>query len=227
MADTLPASYIAAKNTLHATAPWVWLVEADRDGTNAIRLAGYDSAVVYGGNTYSAFPIGVGGITRDLDGNRQPLEITVSNVSREIGGLLEDGEFVGRTVKLLLVLSSDLTSAQDWGTWVVKGATVALDRATFALGLPGDASAQVPARRILRGRCDYRYGDFECGYSTSLPNAISGTNPNFDPTTCDLTLEGENGCRVHGDNEVANGRARLHPLRHGACPSIPRGPARV
>ena len=225
--ETLPASYITAKNTLHSIAPWVWLIQADRDGTNAIRLAGYDTAIVYGGNTYSAFPIGLSGIVRDLQGNRQPLEVTVSNVSREIGGLLEDGEFVGRSVRVLLVLSTDLTTAQDWGTWVVKAARVGLNAATFALGLPGDAGAQVPARRIHRGRCDFRYGDFECGYVTSLPNAISGTNPLFDPTTCDLTLEGANGCRVHGDNEVANGRGRLHPLLHGGFPSIPRGPARV
>lgn len=227
MPETLTTSYVTAKNTMHSTAPWVWLFSVDLDGTNGMNVCAYDRSLTVGGVVYSPFPIGVAGLTRDAEGNLPRPIVVVSNVSREIAGYLEAGSVLDRNVTLSQVLSTDLTTSIPWGTFTVTHATLALAVATFTLGVYALLDAPLPARRFARGRCDYVYGASECLYNTALANLIAATRPNFDGTTCDLSLEGGNGCRAHGENEAANGSAVFHPLRFGGHPSIPRGPAGV
>ena len=224
MADTLSSTMIVGKNAAHSIAPWVWLFEVDLDGANALRIAGYDTAIIFGGYTYAAFPCAMSTITRDQDGSITPMRITVSNVSREVTTYLEAGSIIDRTVQIRLVLSTDLTTSQNWGKGVILDATASLEVATFTVGVLPLFDVPFPSRRFDRGRCDYIFGQSECGFDTTQTNTIGGS---FSCTTCDLTLEGANGCRQKGVNEAANGRTVNHPLRFGGHPSIPRGPARV
>lgn len=227
MPELLAASYVAAKDALHSIAPWIWLFTVDTDGSNALRYCGHESAVIVGGYTFSPMHVAIGGITRDAEGNLPEPEITVSNVTRQVTGVLELGGIVDRNVAIQLVLSTDLANPVDWGTYRVLDATATLTTATFRVGVAGLFEAQFPDRRFSRGRCDYVYGGTECLYDTSLPNLIAATRPSFDPSSCGLDLEGGNGCRAHGENEAANGHVVNHPRRFGGHPSIPRGPARV
>lgn len=231
MPETLPASYVAIKDAVHSIAPLVWLFKVDVDGTNAVRVAGFDVPITFSENgtpyVYSPFPVGLSGIVRDDSGSLPQPEFIVSNVTREIGARLEAGGIIDRICHIRIVNVNDSTASQDWGQWKVRGGGVSLQAARFQIGVGALADAPFPAVRVMRGRCPYVFGGLECGADPTLPNAISGTHPGYDPTTCTLLLEGDGGCRAHGANEAANGAAVLHPGRYGAFPSTPRGAARV
>lgn len=226
MTDTIPASFYVAKNERRSIYPFNWLFEIDRDGTNGFYLAGSDVAISYGGKTYNPFPIGVSGFDVDGESNLPTPQVVVSNVTREVALELEAGNVLDRTCRIYL-WSSQAGTAIDKGKWRIVKATATLTAATFSLAQYGLLDCQVPSIRQERGRCGYVYGGSECLYRLNLPNLIAATAPAFDPTTCDLTLDGGNGCRKHGDNETANGLPRLHPDRFGGFPGIPKGPARV
>ena len=226
MSESYASAIIVAKNQRRSIYPWVWLFKADIDGTNGLHLAGSDVAITYGGVSYSAFPIGISGLDVDAESTLPTPTVVVSNVSREVAQKMEAGELMDRTCQLYLY-SSEAALAIDKGAWRIVKVTASLDVATFSLAQYGLMDCQVPARRQERGRCDYVYGGTECRYQSSLSNLVAATYPEFAPTSCDLTLDGGNGCRAHGANEVAHGKPRLHPLRFGGLPGIPKGPARV
>ena len=224
--ENLPASFYIAKNERRSIYPFSWLFRIDRNGASAFYLAGSDVAISYGGKTYSPFPIGISGLDADAESTLPQPQVIVGNVTREVAVELEIGHVLDRTCQIYL-WSTQAGTAIDKGLWRIVRVAANLEAATFSLAQYGLLDCQVPSIRQERGRCPYVYGGPECLYPKTLPNAISATNPDFDPSSCDLTLNGSNGCRVHGTNEVANGRARLHPDRFGGFPGIPKGPARV
>ena len=227
MPETLASGYIDAKGQLHNLNPWAWLFEVDVDGTNGFLLTGHDVALSFEAKSWAPFPIKVGVLPRDKSGDVPSIEVTASNCGREVGSRLDQGGFRDRVVRLRLVNTNVLTSCIDWGEWTVQHAQLQLPHVVFQLGPYNLFEAPYPARRQNRTRCDYIYGGLECQYDQTLPNAISGAYPNFDPNTCDYSLNGGNGCVVHGHNEVANLRPRLHPGRVGSHPGITKGSLRV
>jgi phage-related protein len=226
MTDDLTSSWYVAKNRRYSLNGFSWLFRCDLDGTYGLFLAGSDAPITYGGKTYTAFPIGISGFETQADGSLPAPQVLVSNVTRQVAEQLEFGNILDRTCQVYLY-SHETGTVIDKGLWRVIKATITLEVATFSLASYGLMDSPVPCRRQERGRCDYVYGGPECRYLTTLPNLVSGTYPSFDGSTCDLTLDGANGCRAHGANEVANGKPRLHPLLFGGFPGIPKGPARV
>ncbi len=229
MPSPLTSGLVDEKNKIHNLSPWIWLFEIRLDETEAVRLAGYTEDVVSSSETFSAFPIVVGSQTRDREGVLQEVEVVVSNFQNFVTGYLEAGKILDQEAVLRLVHGDHLNDAAFTGTFTVREATATKDAVSFLVSLYSVMDAPLPAQLFTRGRCRFlpRYGGPGCEYDTALANKISGTNPDFNPAACDGTLDGANGCRVHGDNEVANGRPRLHPQLYGAFPGTPKGPARV
>ena len=230
MAETLASSLVTEKNKIHNTKPWVWLFEADVDGTNAVRIAGYDAQVTFGGNVYYPYPIQIGTQDKSREGDLFDLEVVVANYEQVVAGYLESGYLLGRRCTVRLINESDLTVSVHESSYFIKTVTTSLGAAQLLLGAYSLMAAEVPAVRFNRTRCRWVYGGPGCMYDTSMPNLISATNSDFDPTKCDLELGVEsegNGCRAHGANEAANGHPSRHPLNFGGFPGIPKGPARV
>lgn len=227
MPETIASALVTEKNKVHNVTPWVWLFEVQVDATQAMRVAGHHSSVTHGGNSYVPFPIAVGPQSRDARGVLQQVEVVVSNLSREVVGYLEASKLLDQQVTIRLVHASNPANKVHESTYSILEATVTSKAATFLLGPYGLLKATFPAQRFMRTRCRWEYGLAGCAYDTTMPNLVAATYPNFDPSTCDLGLGTDNGCRVHGHNEVANGRPRLHPLRFGGFPGIPKGPARI
>jgi len=228
--ETINSTLVDEKNTIHNTAPWLWLFELNVDGTQSVRVVGHDADVTYDGYTYSAFPVRVGTQTKDKAGTLPDIEITISNLSSEVAAFLELGTLLDQVVTIRLVHKDNLSYKVHEGEYTVKSATVTLDAVLLTCGQLNLMSAPFPAQRYFRGRCRWVYGGAGCQYDTGLPNAISGSNTDFDPTSCDLMLGqtgSGNGCIAHGDNEVANGLVRKHPLMFGGFPGIPKGPSRL
>lgn len=227
MPDTLSSSLVTVKNQTHSTTPWAWLFDVDLDGTNVLSVAGHPTAITYNARTYSAFPIAVAGLERTAAGDLPTPVVHVSNLSREIAAYLEASGILDRRVKIALINTTTTTAIVDFGEWRVIDAIVSLTSASFRLGVYSLFDAPFPARRQMRGRCDHAYAGTECGYDETLSNLVASTYPSFSCGSCDYTLNGENGCKAHGANEVAHGLFRNHPRRFGGHISIPKGPARV
>jgi phage-related protein len=56
----------------------------------------------------------------------------------------------------------------------------------FTLGAENPLALRFPYRQQFRNRCEWVYKGNECRYAGGLPS-------------CDLTLDGDNGCRVHNN----------------------------
>lgn len=204
---------VAAKNALRQPDAFVWLFEADLDGTNCLRVCDSDTSFTYASKTYVPFPIKLGGI--EVGENLPRPTLTVASVGGEIGSRLEAGEIMDRGVQIYLASRSDTSFAFDAGRWTVLDAQLGLDTATFSLGPYDLLDAPFPARRQHRTRCDKVYGSVDCGYDITRAGAL---------TTCALSLA---DCEAHGADEAAAGLAVRHPQRFGGFPGIPKGPARL
>lgn len=233
MPETLGASIIATKNLLHSTSAYVWLFELDLDGVNGFRICAHDQNVTVGGLVYVAFPMTMTTDRRDIDGQLSSFEITISNVGRELVSYLEAGQVLDRTVRMKAVYSGDTATVLDFGRVSVLRVVCGTMSATLSVGSYILTDAKIPSRYWMRGRCPYRYAGSECAFNKTTAAAWSGlaafkaTYTSFDESTCDLTLDGGNGCKKHGLLEAAMGAPAHHPLRYGGNPGIPRGSARV
>lgn len=230
---------IANVLSLHARqlqneSPWIWLYEfqvpGENDGdpprrirlTNALREIpfGQDSAGV--AIKYLPLPIAHSEIAETTSGDLPQLTIQVANPKGEIANFLVRYKGLeGAPVAIRLVQESAL---DDWGAQYPVEATVidaAMDErvATVRIGGGPLHLLKIPPERYSRTHCPPQrvpYGGPLCGYDLTNPT-LAAAHP-----TCTRLVEGEGGCRAHGDAEVAAGLARKHPERFGGKRSIPR-----
>lgn len=222
MAFSVPGVFVQEKNKLHTVSTWheLWEVRIETAVGTVANIVGHTSAVVFDGVTYQPFPISRAEFTVSNDGTLVDTTVTISNVDRAVQSLLEtsDNYFRGQTVIYRLVNSATLATTTAVITERFRVGMVELSpiTATFHLGHVNLYDQTFPGNRFIRGRCRWVYGSADCGYDKTQSGAISAS--------CDKTLNGAAGCTAHGANEVTNGKPRLHPLRFGGFPSIPRGP---
>lgn len=233
MPENFPSQIITAQGTAHDIKPWIFLYDAITDGTKRVYIAGHDQVVPFEGQQYVPYPIQYQPVVSDSEGRLATTNITVSNAGGFVAGKLKNGELLDQECRLHLVKKNpDNTITRAWiRTFLIKNAGIEGDLVSFECGQENLLSLDFPAKKFTRNKCWHgeNYGGKGCDFDTTMPvpTDFQTANPDFDITTCDLTREGGNGCEVHGDLEVRNGKPRLHPLRFGACPGIPKGPARL
>lgn len=237
MPQSLNSTTVAHKNELHQPQPWIWLYELDVTTTGGtltgFRVCSGNADVTVGGVLYRAYPVAIGIERRDINGQLPQVELTIGNVTRDIVAYLEAGNVLDRTMRMKAVYADDLTSVVEVGRMSIISARVAQTTAVLELGSYLTRDANIPARHWMRGRCPYLYAGQECAFNRTAALAWSGlaafnaAHAGFSASTCDLTLDGTNGCTVHGALEASMGLYPAHPKRYGGTPSIPRGPARV
>lgn len=216
----IPIEILEEKNQLATLERFIWLYElvVPTDPPTRYRLTRGPEAVSYRGFSYSPFPVSHEMITRDREGNLPETTLTVSNVSREIIQTFEAHEgLVGQEVKIILAHS--LTSGADGvpvaeETFRVIQSAADAKAATLTLGTRSLFDQKVPKTRMMRTHCRHQYRSPECGYS------LDESDPNF-ISTCDKSLSGPNGCKVHGASYTAAGETPIHPERFGGFPGIP------
>ena len=138
----------------------------------------------YQGVTYKAFPFE---IDIKIEAGGVPV-VTMSgtDMTKTLHRRMQDyGGMVGSEVKFFVIN----TGAMDREPDVVEDFLVTSGSAknfsvTFQLGAENALATPFPRRRQLRDRCAWKYKSAECGYIGTLPS-------------CDLTLQGDNGCKVH------------------------------
>lgn len=215
----IPPTLLQEKNQLATTGQFIWLydIEVPTTPPTTYRLTRQLASVEFEGYTYVPFPISHGEIIRDQDGDLPLVTVTASNMSREIISTLEahDG-LIGQKVRIILSHSLLSGESQMIGDEIfeVLSSTATADAVALSLGSSNLFDSTIPKARMARFHCRHQYRSPECGYA--LPTA-SG---NF-LSSCDKTLDGLNGCNVHGASYTAEGLSPIHPDRFGGFPGIP------
>jgi len=207
---------VASLNLLHNEQAWLECWEFQIDDSTSVCIVNNPTTVRVDGTNYEPFPISRAEIRETLAGVVQELVVTVSAVDQAIVALLESGDLIDKRVKLTLANEANLAASDAIvTTFRIIAASTTDTTVTLRLGQHNLLDVQVPKVRAIRSRCRHVYGGAFCGYDTTRAGAIA---------TCDYTLDGANGCTVHGDDEVDAGLPRRHPLRFGGFPGILRGP---
>ncbi len=225
MTRSYPSSWAAKKNAVSSTTGWIWLLELNVDGVNALRIAcNYDAVVTFNGYTWYPYEVEIGEQRDDQDGRINEVDIHLCNVGLLAMPYAELGQVFNNYAKLIIVHEDTLgdATAKMETRVVVDAISGDAEKCILTCSLETPLKAQFPAERFFRTRCRFlpEYGSAtgRCGYDKTLSGALA---------TCDGSLDGANGCRAHGANESTYGRPVNHPKRFGGFPGIPAGPLQV
>jgi len=167
-----------------------------------VRLAQYDSDVVFGGATYTAYPAMRSTISNNNSGKIVGITITVGNISREWSAYIANYDIRGNLVRVRLVFSDTISDSDAYLDDVFYIDTYSANATSVTISCKSKLDimdAVVPNRDFSRETCPWVYkGDSgECKYAGTL-------------ATCDRSLDGKNGCRAHGN-----------AINYGGFPGIP------
>lgn len=194
---TLDSTFKTEKNAQSNQPIFLYTIE-DYDGaSNDLNYAEYDTDIVYGGITYSKFPITHEFISENTKGEIDQVKVTVANVSRAIEAYLTAYDLRGKKVSIKVVWANQLADADAYieEIYYIDSYTADEEKVEFTLSSKFDIlDVAVPVRTYLRNYCAWKFKSSECGYSG-------------EETSCNKTLT---RCRVLA-NEV----------RFGGFPSIP------
>lgn len=206
------------------TDPLVWLYAIDVPSTprSKLRLTAHPEALFFERDstgatiTYSPGSIMHEQVQHDTEGSIQKTRLQFQNLSRESVAILETyGGLIGEKVRAVCIKQSDLPDGNPQSDEVfdVLDSNATESVVELVLGRAALTQKQFPDRRISRTYCGHDYGGPGCGYDTTRSGAL---------LTCTKLLEGTNGCRDHGDDEVAASLTRQHPKRMLFFPGVPR-----
>jgi len=154
------------------------IYDYDGAGTN-LYFAESDADVVFDGITYVKFPISFDAIGENNSGEIEKVTLTLSNVSRAIGGYLELYDLRGKKVSIKLAWLDQLDDADNVleDTFYIDSYSINEQSAVFTLSGKMDVlSVQLPLRRFSRNFCCWAFKSTECGYTGA-------------ETTCDKTKQ--------------------------------------
>tara|TARA_Y100000310_G_scaffold336739_1_gene422112 strand:- start:20565 stop:21254 length:690 start_codon:yes stop_codon:yes gene_type:complete len=213
------AFFMAEKNLLATGNQWIWLyeIEVPTEPITRYRFVRTQEQVTFRSNVYYPFPI-THTVMRDTESGDLPsITLTVSNVSREVLGTLESYQgLIGQPVRILLtnmgaLLTDNAIIEHDFRILTM---TATEEACAAQLGDISMYESYFPRQRMMRQFCRHQYRTAPCGY------AVDEADANY-LATCDKSLDGANGCTIHGDSETAAGVAVVHPNRFGGFPGIP------
>ena len=168
---SLSAAAYLEKNTLADTGAWLLLLEIIIPNVSTIYLVRNTENIVWpnpGGQEYIAFPFELDEISDSTKNDVPRLAIRVSNISRAIGGYVENaGGGIGATVKVKVVHSKhlDLTSPEVEFVFEVISTDINERWVTFTIGAANPYNKIFPGNRVMRLSCRYRkFKGIHCGY---------------------------------------------------------------
>lgn len=226
MKDLAATTMAAALKQREQIKPYIRLLEVTLGGGEVLRVANFDTDVVFETNgdgrslVWQRFPFAFGDITETKRGDLPQIQIGVCNVTLELMSRIDaSAGLTGEKVRLLIVSAGSLSDsgARVLFTGEIIHAEVTQDTAVFDLGRPNLNQAVFPARRVLSQCSVVQFGDSDCGYIIP-PSPTEAVGGGF--STCARHL---NACRLRGDDEEARGLVRLHPRRFDGAPGTAIG----
>ncbi len=193
MSKSLSLATVLEKNKLSSDVPFIALldIEVINPATGVVvivlHVANNPSSITYNGTLYEA-----GGFDFQVNseaGKAPEVSLTVNDYTQAVQGYMQSyGGGLGSNVTLTIARGDALTLAPEMQEFFqITGASAANYSATFQLGAENSVMKTFPRRRQYRDFCQWRYKDSTtCKYTGGL-------------STCDLTLQGPNGCAAHGN----------------------------
>lgn len=162
--------------------------------------------IVIDGQEYENKLRSLGQIKFSLSSSPDSAEVKIENVSRELGFVLTNQVtvFDGATITIKRAFKIADGSWEPYTLFVGQITDTKVDQESIIFTVTSDMSKRGTnvADRAITQRCIWRFNvngsgiGPHCGWQTSQPG---------NPLSCDLTLEGENGCRSHGNTQRFGG----------------------
>lgn len=193
MSRSLSVATVIEKNRLSSDVAFVVLADIEfvDPATGVVaetaHFARNSEDVVFNGITYVAGHFDIE--FRQEQGTQPTVNIVVRDLSRGLQAKMQQyGGGVGFNVTIIVANTAQLDKpAEVVENFQVTGASANNYIVTFQLGVENAVMQTFPRRRQTKDFCQWRYKDPDtCGYSGGL-------------TTCDLTLQGPNGCAAHSN----------------------------
>lgn len=169
----------------------------DYDGSNDLLFAEHDLNITFNGELYTAFPITHEFIEESGNQEIPQIKVRASNVSRYIQAYLEQYDFRGKRVDIILVWANQLSNpdVKIVDTYYIDSYTANEQDVEFTLTSKFDVlDVPLPSGKYLRTHCRWVFKSSQCAYAGS-------------ETSCNRTFQ-----RCQELNNVA---------RFGGFPSIP------
>jgi len=190
---SLSVASVIEKNSIGSNTPWLVLLDIEVVDPSSgvivevLNIARNNEDVDFNGVTYSrgAFDIEL----KSDAGSQSQISLSVKDMSRAVQARMQEyGGGVGFNVTVYVVNSGALDQPPEVAEYFQVTAAQAQEYiAQFTLGAENALSYTFPRRRQTHDYCQWRYKDPDtCAYSGGL-------------ATCDLTLNGANGCRAHSN----------------------------
>ncbi len=213
---------------LHDEHPFVWLYEIELPTTppTRYRLTNHGEAIDFDTDsdadplTFSSFPISHGEIRATNEGDLTGIQVSVSNVTREVGRVIDDHDgLTGQPILVRVVSLANLGNPAakiEWRGEIAKARTTQ-DVCVFELSALNIARAAFPRWRHSSSSCRFQFGSPRCGY---LIIASPGETVGTGFSTCGRNFD---DCTDRGLDEAARSLPNQHPFpRFGAKRGIPR-----
>lgn len=207
MAVSLSVASVLEKNRLDSGVPWLPLLDIEVVDPNTgayvqtLRLVRNNENITFNGEEYVAAGFDLS-IKQGVN-EQSSLELSIVDYSQAVQAQMQAyGGGVGFRVTFTIVDSSALDlPAEIVEFFEVSVASASEYTASFTLGAPNALTNSFPKRRQRKDFCNWRFKD---------PQTCRYVGPE---TSCDLTLQGPNGCNA----KTAPG---WQPITFGGYPGI-------
>lgn len=193
MSKSLSVATVIEKNLLSSGTPFLVLLDitvvnpATGVVVETLHICRNSEDVVFNSVTYTAANFDIE--LRSEAGSQPQVSLSIKDFTRAIQARMQAyGGGVGFRVTVMVVNAGALNSPPEVAEYFeVIGANAGNYVCVFTLGAENPLTFIFPRRRQTRDFCQWRYKDpLTCGYSGGI-------------ATCDLTLQGPNGCAAHNN----------------------------
>jgi len=163
-----------------------------------LRLVRNNEPITWHNNLYG--PVDFEIEVKHSAGEVPSVSLNISDYTQAVQQKMQEyGGGVGFGVKMIVINTGNMLQPPELvETFIVTGASAANYKVSWALGALDPSRLRFPRRTQWRDRCSWRFKSAECGYTGTAPS-------------CDLTLQGDNGCGVKGNSR-----------NFGGCPGLAR-----
>lgn len=204
MSSHMSVATVIEKNKIASSTAFIVAMDVEvidqvtNTSVETLRFCRNSENVTYGGNVYTAssFDINI----EHASGEMSAITLTAVDYSSALQGRMQAyGGGIGFNVTVMILNMDALSEPCELKEFYkVIGASAANYVVTFNLGNRNPLTIRFPRRIQMRDRCAWKYKGTECGYAGVI-------------ATCDLSLNGPNGCSIHGRSEHFGGFPGINP----------------
>lgn len=163
----LTVAVIEAKNAQSNAAPWLRLLDVEINDDLTKYYVRNTEPVVFNGITYEPCGFNIESIKSDTKGSLNEVQVTVSNITREVSAYVLENEMRGRRVVVTEVYQGALEIENTIRSEVYRINEISGDDkvVVFRLGHPPLLIQRFPNSRFWRNDCRFAYKiSRECGF---------------------------------------------------------------